>query len=121
MIKKIAAIVIVSLISTLLVQPASACMVKISAEQKSPQVGSKDVITVQFIQTHRNCTIKPDATKIKTQGLKILSESKWEAVRSGVYECAFQVEYTEKGEALFTAERICPKGGMTKELSIQVE
>jgi hypothetical protein len=121
MIKKIAAIVMVSLISILLAQPASACMLKLSAEQKAPQAGGEDVITVQFIQTHRNCSIKPEETKIETQGMKIVSQSEWENVRAGVYECTFKVAYPEKGEAVFKAERICPKGGITKKLNILVQ
>ena len=103
------------------VSSASACMLKISAGQESPQAGSEDVITLQFIQSHRNCTIKPESTEIKTDGMKITGKSDWEPVRSGVYERTFHVEYAEKGTASFKAVRTCPKGGMTQELKIEVQ
>ena len=121
MLNKNIALLTISLICGLFVSSASACMLKISAAQKASQAGGEDEITVQFIQTHRNCSINPEETKIETQGMKIVSQSEWQNVRPAVYECTFKVEYPEAGKAVFKAQRICPKGGMTKELKISVQ
>lgn len=109
-----------ALIAMLSASSASACILKLSSGQESPLVGSTDVITLQFIQSHRNCTVAPEATQIKTSGMKIVSSSEWKAVRSGVYERTFHIEYAESGKASFRAIRNCPKGGMTQELTVQV-
>lgn len=100
---------------------ASACMLKITCGQDTPVVGTADTITLQFIQSHRNCTITPESTVIETDGLKILSSSGWAPVRNGVYERTFKVEYTQPGDSLFRAVRTCPKGGMTRQLTITVQ
>jgi hypothetical protein len=113
--------IVFALIAMLFASSASACILKLSSGQESPQVGGTDVITLQFIQSHRNCTVKPEATEIKTSGMKIVASSEWKAVRNGVYERTFNIEYTESGLASFQAVRNCPKGGMTQELTVQVQ
>ena len=75
MLNKTTVILTVGLICGLFVSSASACMLKISAAQKASQAGGEDEITVQFIQTHRNCSISPEETKIETQSMKIVSQS----------------------------------------------
>lgn len=111
----------VALLAGLLPALSSACMLKITAAEEAPKAGSEDVITVQFIQSHRNCTVRPETTEIQTEGIRITGKSDWTAVRSGVYERNFNVEYTKEGFASFTAVRSCPKGGMTQELKIEVK
>ena len=121
MLNKKTLILIIGLVCGLFASSASACMLKISAAQEAPQAGGKDEVTVQFIQTHRNCALSPEETKIEAQGMKIVTQSEWQNVRPGVYECTCEVEYPEQGLAVFKAERICPKGGMTKKLNIRVQ
>jgi len=83
--------------------------------------GCREFLTVQFLQSHRNCPIKADETKLKAKGIQILEESEWETVRNGVYEKTLMVEYTQKGLAVFTVERSCSRGGGKYELIIEVK
>ncbi|MBI9020642.1 MAG: hypothetical protein JEZ10_05245 [Verrucomicrobia bacterium] len=120
--KKTTIIAITSLIAILFSPATSACMLKISTEMEQPQVGDIDVITVQFIQIHRNCTVKPEATEFETEGLKILDSTAWAPIRDNVYERTFHVEYSKSGTASFQIKRICPKKGeQLKSLDIAVQ
>lgn len=113
---------LLGLFIALLSPAASACVLKIESEQDAPKAGTEDIVTVQFIQIHRNCPLKPEATEFKTEGIKILDESEWISVRQNVYECTVKVQYKEKGTAVFKAERSCPKkGGKSDALEIEVQ
>jgi hypothetical protein len=110
-----------ALFSIALTPGAYSCLLKISHGQESPKHETTDVITVQFIQIHRNCAVKPDATKFETEGIKIINSSGWVTVRDNVYERSFEVEYAKAGTAVFRATRTCAKKGeQSKSLELQV-
>lgn len=114
-----------------------ACMLRVFTGREDPQeiaakegqkemervssIGEREFLTVHFIQSHRNCPIPADATRIRTKGLRIVEESTWEAVRSGIYEKTLTVEYIRKGLASFVVERTCSRGGMKREVMTEVK
>lgn len=111
-----------ALLSSMLASAASACILKISQGQETPQHETTDVITVQFTQIHRNCAVKPDAAEFETEGIKIIRSSEWVTVRDNVYERTFEVEYIKAGTAVFRVVRNCAKKGeQSKSLELQVK
>lgn len=125
------------LLAVAFVPESAACMLRVFTGEEEPQeiapaenrekadrifsMGEKELLTVRFIQSHRNCPVPVDATRIKTKGLQIVEESKWENVRAGTYEKTFLIEYIRKGSASFVVERTCSRGGMTREVITEVK
>lgn len=115
-------LLLIALFAGLLVPGTSACVLKISPEQENPKKGDEGIITVQFIQIHRNCTVPPEETEFDTKHIEILEQSDWKAVKNNLYECTLKVKYEKSGNAVLTAERSCPKKGTkTEELKIRVD
>ena len=111
--------------SLLFISTGSALACQMEVERKSPAdstpaVGSDDVITVTYTQTHRNCTLPLKKTEFKAEGMKIVGATPWKEVKRGTFVRKFKVKYLQPGEATFNVIRNCSRGGADELLRIQV-
>lgn len=91
---------------------ASACTIKINtADDQNIKVGEEFVVVIAVNLTHRNCTIKPEETKIEVDGLKVIAATKWKEVEPGKLERKLKVSAERTGEVSIAASRTCKKEG----------
>ena len=100
---------------------AWSCQVEVQmAPGSPPAVGGTGIITVTFTQTHNNCKLKPEQTKVKTTGCAILGATPWKETKAQVFTRKFKIRFQEAGEALFEVKRSCPRGGCLKEFRFKI-
>lgn len=91
-----------------------------STADSTPNVGSVDVITITYTQTHRNCTLPLKKTEFKAEGMKIVGATPWKEVKRSTFVRKFKVKYLQPGEATFNVIRNCSRGGADELLKVQV-
>ena len=103
---------------------AQACEIdiKVIDNQKSKySIGDELVVKVTVFLSHRNCPEGINATKFKTNGIKILSATKWTEKNSRTYERKLKIKITGNKNGIVTikAVRNCSKGTYTGSLTLK--
>lgn len=111
--KILAVLTIMGLLITYFNLVAFACELKLTPNQFKAKVGEKITFTLERIQTHRNCVLPLEETKIEVKGGKVVDPGKW-TKKDNVDILKFTVQFTTPGEAIVTVIRDCPKEGITK-------
>lgn len=94
---------------------------KIIGEKKSVyRMGDEVIVKLTVFLTHRNCPEGIQSTKFKSNGMKILSATKWDEVSGGVWErkLKLKIEGTGKGNLTINATRTCDKEGGSATLKL---
>lgn len=113
--------VITLIIAVIGAPTASACTIKVStSDDKDIKVGEDFVVVINVSLTHRNCTIKPEETKIDVDGLKVIAATKWKEVEPGKLERKLKVSAERIGEVSITASRTCKKEGGKGTLTMDI-
>lgn len=103
---------------------AQACEIdiKVIDNQKSKySIGDELVVKVTVFLSHRNCPEGIKATRFKTNGIKILSATKWTEKNSGTFERKLKIKITgtKNGIVTIKAVRSCSKGTYTGSLTLK--
>lgn len=112
----LAAIILGIIFFGLSTSSASACEIdfNVVGDKKDKYEKNEElIIKVTVFYTHRNCPEGIDATKFKTNGIKVVQATKWKEITSGTWERKLKVKIidTSKGEVTINATRTCDKEG----------
>jgi len=90
-----------------------ACEMKLIPDRFTAKVGEKITFTLERIQSHKNCVLPLEATKIEVKGGKVVDPGKW-VKKDNTDILRFTVQFTTPGEAIVTVIRDCPKEGIMR-------
>lgn len=93
---------------------SSACEIEVKIKGKQKEVyteGEMIVLSVCVFMTHKDCPEGIEATKFKSEGIKVLGATKWKETAPLKFVRLFKVkiEKTDKGECVFHTRRTCDK------------
>ena len=104
--------VLLVILPILAAQYAYTCDIQIKASSNEPiKVNEESIVIISLSLKHRNCPVAPEETKIETDGIKILSATKWKEIDPGKYERKLKITAEKAGEVSIFVSRTCKRDG----------
>jgi len=100
---------------------AMGCQIDIQLEPGAPPaVGGTGIVIVTVKQTHNQCTLPMEQTKVKTAGCAIISATPWKETKPRVFTRKFKIKFETAGEALLEINRTCSRDKNVKEFRFKI-